>query len=377
MEKEALFMDKNKVVDKLADTVAQSLAGVGGVKGDTGLYTWPSPIFAPAEGEIYLASYFLPTLYNDIIDLENKGYSTSRIAQMLKAPSRIAQTTWPIFAIELTDLTKDQRVDLAYKIVKLISEFRQDPFCEDLKNIIWSPEKAEESVRKTKMVDLNKLSNPDEYREKIGRLNGLAWLFCEMLYTSIHGAGHEFHGPYDLGDNLILLVREYYDLKPEFWPFTHKLPFNKITMLAIYKDVDVIFDFFNRTRTTKPLGPYLQQFSITVDGEKDCLSLNDIQNITNDLNEVSRDGLTEIHKLDKKQLMKRFFQSYYFIIKPLREELGRDWLPPAALYQDLENERRKEVVEETLGGFKELEEKTMEEFIQIISAFFNPRFEEH
>ena len=68
MVKEDLFMDKNKVVDKLAHTIAISLAGVGGVKGDTGLYTWPSPIFLPVEGEIYLASYFL-THYTRILTI--------------------------------------------------------------------------------------------------------------------------------------------------------------------------------------------------------------------------------------------------------------------------------------------------------------------
>ena len=377
MAKEDLFMDKNKVVDKLAHTIAVSLAGVGGIKGDTGLYTWPSPVFLPVEGEIYLTSYFLPALYKDIKDLEKKGYSTGRIAKLLKAPSRIAQTTWPLCNISLTDLTMDEGVDLAFKIVQLISEFREDPFCEDLRNIIWSNGEVEDMVSKTNMIDLTKVDNPNSYREKINRLNGIAWIFCEMLYTSIHGAGHEFHGPYELGDNRILVVKEYYGLKPDFWPFTSKLPFNKITMLGIYKDADVTFDFFNRTRSTKPLGMSLQEFSITINDRIEPLNIDDIQGITNDLERVSRDGLIEIRNLNKKELMKKFFQSYYFIIKPLREELKQDWWPPNALYEDLENEKRKEIVEAVFTDFKGLESKSMEEFVQIISTIFNPRLREH
>ena len=377
MVKEDLFMDKNIVVDKLAHTIAVSLAGVGGIKGDTGLYTWPSPVFLPVEGEIYLASYFLPTLYRDIKDLEKKGFSKGKIAKLLKAPSRIAQTTWPICNIGLTDLKKDEGIDLAFKIIQLISEFREDPFCEDLRNIIWSNEEVKHMISKTNMIDLNKVDNPDEYKEKINKLNGIAWLFCEMLYTSIHGAGHEFHGPYNLGDNRILVVKEYYDLKPDFWLFTSKLPFNKITMLGIYKDADVTFDFFNRTRSTKPLGASLQEFSITVKDQIKPLNIDEIQGITNDLERVSRDGLIEIRNLNKKELMKKFFQSYYFIIKPLREELKRDWWPPNALYDDLETEKRKEIVEAVFTDFKELESKSMEEFLQIISTIFNPRLQQH
>jgi len=377
MAKEDLFMDKNKVVDKLAHTIAVSLAGVGGIKGDTGLYTWPSPVFLPVEGEIYLTSHFLPVLYKDIKDLEKKGYSTGRIANLLKAPSRIAQTTWPLCNISLTDLTTAEGIDLAFKIVQLISEFREDPFCEDLRNIIWSNEKVENTISKTNMIDLNKVDNPDGYREKINRLNGIAWLFCEMLYTSIHGAGHEFHGPYNLGDNRILVVKEFYDLKPDFWPFTSKLPFNKITMLGIYKDANVTFDFFNRTRSTKPLGISLQEFSITVDDRIAPLNIDEIQEITNGLERVSNEGLIEIRNLDKKELMKKFFQSYYFIVKPLREELKRDWWPPNALYEDLENEKRKKIVGAVFADFKGLESKSMEEFVQIISTIFNPRHREH
>lgn len=375
MVKKELFIDKDKVVDKLANTVAQSLAGVGGTSGDTGLYTWPSPVFMPAEGEIYLAPYFLPTLYSDIITLEMKGYKIDKIAKLLKAPSRIAQTTWPIFAIGLTDLTMEQRVDLAYKIVLLISEFRKDPFCENLRNIIWSNEKVKEIIDETNWVNLNKMDKPNTYRERIGRLSGLAWLFCEMLYTSIHGAGHEFHGPYKLEDGLILLVKEYYNLKPIFWTFTNELSFDKITIFGIYNDVDVVFDFFNRTRSTQPLSPYLQRFFITVDDKKECVSLEDIHEINDELERVSNIGLTRISKMSRKELMKKFFESYYFIIKPLRDELKQDWSPPNILFDDLEKEKRKEVWEETLSGFKELESVTKEEFVQIISKIFNPRFE--
>jgi len=370
-------MDKEELVDKLAYTVAESLAGVGGVKGDTGLYTWPSPIFAPAEGEIYLASYFLPTLYQDLVTLEEKGYSVKRIAELLKGPSRIAQLTWPIFAIDLTDLTKDERIDLAYKIVRLISEYREDPFCADHRNILWSTERVSRTLEKTSFITLDELDKPDEYRKEIGKLSGVGWLLCEMLYTSIHGAGHEFHGPYKLGDARTLVVKTYYDLAPEFWPFVQGLPFNEITILGIYRAVDVVFDFFNRTRSTRPLTPHLEQVSIEVDGQATDSALGDIQEVSRQVEQVLRKGVSEIQKLSKKELMGKFFESYYFTIKPLREELGQDWRPPRSLYEDLANDRREEVVNETLASFKGLEEMSIEEFIKVISDVFNPRIEAH
>lgn len=318
-------MSKNKIVDELCLTIAKTLAEVeiGKEAKGAGFYVWPMPIFHPTEGEIYTAPHFLPKLYEALIKLRNKGYNNQKIAQLFKNPSRISQIVWLFTAFETTPLKKEEKTDIAFQIVKLISAYRTDPFCRNRKNIIWSRNKIKEIFKKAHLIKSSK-----ESKKVLGRLNGITWLLCELLYFDFHGAGHEFHGPYKLDNNKVLIIREYYDLKPDHWNFTSQLLFNKITTLELYnKKCKIEFDFFNRTRWTEPISQYLQEFSIFVNDEL-IKELDKVKLIVNELEQMLKVGVKEITKMNKKELIKKFAESYFFIIKSLQEELGKDWMPP-------------------------------------------------
>lgn len=372
MAKKVLSTNKEAIVDKLALTIATTLQAVGQ---DTGAAVWPSPIFHPVEGDLYTAQYLMPILYQDLLKLEKKGFSGDKMARLLKAPSRIAQLAWLIASIGVADLTKKEKIDLTYRIVRLIAVFRQDPFCWDGRNILWSKEEVKGCLNKVKWTEVNKTSKQDAYRETINRLNGLAWLFCELLYSYIHGVGHEFHGPYLLQNEQILIVREYYDFKPNFWSFTSKLPFNKVTVFGIYGKVDISFDFFNRSKTEENLAPYLRKVAVELDDKGKFLNYRGIQQVIRHLEKISTIGVKEVGKLDRTALLKKTAETFFFIIKPIREKLGKDWLPPKGLYQSIEKEDKKEIVKIILEEFEKGSKLPKDEYIKVTAQAFNPRFQ--
>ncbi len=360
-------INKNKIIDELCLTVAKTLSEVGVATG-AGFNVWPMPIFHPIEGEIYTAPYFIPRLYKALISLQKRGYNNQEIARFLKNPSRIAQIVWLFSASDLVPLKKEEKADLAFRLVKLISTYRKDPFCKKKTNIIWQSEEVEENLKKAIKIKCTKDS-----KKLLGKLNGLAWLLCELLYFDFHGVGHEIHGPYQLdGSNRILVVREYYDMRPEHWKFASQLSFNKILTLEIYNGAKIEFDFFNRTRWVEPISQYLQEFSILVD-DQSVKKLNKLMFIVNELKKILTIGANKVTKMNKKELIKKFAESYFFIIKPLIEDLGEIWMPPKSLYQEIDEEKKKGIIEKILLGLKGTEGKSKEEFIKILSFVLDPR----
>lgn len=364
-----LSMEKSEAIDNLSLTFATTLAEteIGKESKGAGQHVWPMPKFHPARAETYTASHLLPRLYRSLTELRDRGYSDQEIAQLFKNPSRIAQLVWLFTASKIVPLGKEELTNLAFDIVKMISTYRDDTFCEEGKNIIWSEDKVEDSLGKA-----NNLESSEESKKVLGKLNGVAWLLCELLYFDFHGAGHEFHGPYELDDNKILVVREYYDLRPEHWNFTSQLSFDRILTLEIYDNCEIEFDFFNRTRWTEPISQYLENFSVFVDGSP-VNELEEVNTVVDQLEKVLREGSKEAKGRDKKELIKKFSESYFFIIKPLQEELGRDWWPPKSLYQEVEERKRKDTVEKTLSALEETEGKSKKEFIQIMKEVIDPR----
>lgn len=363
-------MEENETIDKLCSTVGYLLAEAGK---EAGFSVWPAPRFSPIEGEMYVSPYLLPSLLDDLSKLEQKGYNKEKVAELFKNPSRITQFVWTFHTLKDIDLSENERVKLVKKIIDLISISRKDPFCEEGKNIIWSEEKVNLSLEELNWIDLDEVSEVEEYRETLGRLNGTLWLLCELLYFDFHGAGHEFHGPYNLvKDNQMLIVREYYDLKPDYFSFTDDLPFNRLMTFEIYPKKDVTFDFFNRSRFSVPLSKYLQKLHIEING-KGIGDFSEINNALNSSEKVSERGSKRVGKLERKELLEKFGEAYFFTIKPIQEKLGEDWRPPESFYHDIEKGAKEGKIKEALDAFEKTYSLPKQEFIKAIAQLFDPR----
>lgn len=337
VHRDSSMLSIDQKLDKLFTLMASGLVAVGK---DVGGGSWPVPVFNPVEGDMYVAKYLLESLHQAFSSLQVKGYTDREMSLLLKAPSRIAQLYWPFDSIGLSNLSKQEQVDLAIRILDCISFYREDAFCDGGRNIVWMGHEIAEQLEKLDLLDLADVPNAIDYRRMISKLAGALWLYCELLYFTEHSIGHEFHGPYELADRRTLVVREYYDLNPEFWPFASRFPHNKIIISVVYEGNSLGFDFFNRTWSSEPAMDPARAFSIHLEAidTPPLHTLDEISQVYMDVQTVLAQGSTEAGGMEKKALLKRFAESYFYVIKPLLEANGQNWLPPDSVYKAIDNE---------------------------------------
>lgn len=358
---------RDKKLDGLFHSIGKSLYG------EPPFYIWPAPLSTPAECEFYLADDFLHDFYTDLIELKQKSYSVAKTAKLLKNPSRIAQTLWPFgHVVNVDQRSKTELIELASFIVDLLSSYRKDPFNRNGKNIVWSQSDIDEYLTKHKVIDSNN-SQFKTYRNLISRLKGILWLYSELLFFSIHEICKEFHGPYSSEDAMPILIREYYDLRPEFWPFAHRMPYQNLLIFETYKkDTEIEFDFFGRLRVRNLTPEDLASFSLIVD-DTPILAYESIQNICNCISQIAIEGAKYAQNLSRQQVMKKFVYSYYYILKPIKNVLGKNWEPPERIFKDIKHERKKHIVNAFYNRFKATSDLPHDKMAEVISKIFDPR----
>lgn len=357
MVKKDLYTNK---IDQVCSTLARHI-----IKDGAQAPNWPYPIF---EGDWYLYHSFTKELYRTINKLKSKGKTTSEIAKLFKAPSRIAQFLYSLFGFQYSGLYTKQRINLIEDLLKYISYYRKDPFCRDGKNIILSEEEVQNILQKYEMVDLKKEKEDRELRQIIGKINAILWLYVELINVEKHPCGHEFHGPYSLGNNNFLIVREYYDLAPaEIWPFTSQLPFNKIVTLEVYEDVIIKFDFFNHTESKGSLPLGLKKFLVGINTyENSIQDLSGLEDLYKTCKETISKAEIFIRKFNKKEWREKLIEVHYYYLKPHKQVLGEDWHFPERIFEKVETEPPNKYLEQFVGLDKKMQEAPTGEVFHII-----------
>jgi len=365
-------MQEGELLDKFTSTIARALLDVSE---EPGWYLWPMPIFHPTEGNFYLYAperSFVVDLFHHIKELEKRNLKDEEIARLFKNPSRIATLTFTFEGLRHSKLTKQQGIELAIKILRYIGRLRKDIFCEGKHNIIWTPEKVEKTLDQSPLIDLERVSKTQatQIRGRVGKINAGLWLLCEYLYFAHHSIGHEFHGPYQLANGKILVVRDYYDLQNEIWNFSKDFPFNQITSLEIYKGLEIHFDFFNRIRSTTQTPPFLTGICVRkggVNGE-----IIELEELLSAISTIAREAGEYVKELGKAELLKKYVEAHYYIRKPLTDKLEVDWHPPVPVYDFIENvPPPKELME----AFRKMGSLPREQQIAGCKLIFDPRIE--
>jgi len=371
-------MKNNRLLDKFTEIIANALLGVSE---EPGWHLWPMPHFHPSEGNFYLyapKNSFLIQLRFLINALRDKGLNDQDIALLFKKPSRIATLTFLFEGLRYTELTKEDRIKLAVDILNFITCLRKkDPFCEEMRNILWEDHEVKDVLGNVNLISLHQL--PEDKSTKIRKLssqiNASLWLLCEYLYFNHHFIGHEFHGPYKLSDGSLLVVREYYDLKNELWSFSNKLPANQITSFEVYeKGTEIKFDFFNRIRSSASLPPRLLKVRFKKGGiEGEELDENGMKDLLACIIDVCNDAFKLISGLKREQLLEKYVETKYYILKPLAEKLGLGWRPSKEIYDFIRNIQPPTAIKES---FKKLETLPRKKQIEICRLVFDPRIDE-
>lgn len=295
---------------------------------------WPLNI---VDGMWYLSKCYVKELYLTIKKLKNKGLSIEEIAKLFKAPSRISDL-FHLDQFPMEGLTPEERLELINDLVNMLPYYRkEDIFCESGRNILLTHGEVEKLLTKHQFIKV--ADNGNQLRRIIGKINATTWLYTELITVAHHAYGHEFHGPYPLKNGKILIVREYYDLKvPEVWPFTKELPFEKIILFEVYKNVEIRFDAFNHMESSAPLPQNLQRVLVAIDNLTNNLkSVEEIEQLFATTKSLSNKAIDFTKDFTYKDWIKKLIEVHYYSLKPHKDVLSEDWRPSSEIYGFIEN----------------------------------------
>jgi hypothetical protein len=355
-----------KLVDKICEVIARRI--ISGRAGSPAI--WPIPVMEPYW---YLKKAYLRDLYFLLKTLKEKGVQKERIAKLFLSPTRICFNFYYFVNFPLSDsgLSVEERVALLKDLVEFASFYRkEDVFCEKGRDIIWTQKYIKEVLKKYKFIDLAEHEKGKEFKELMGQLNGALWLYEEYINVIRHQHSHQFHGPYQLEDGEVLLVREHFDLKPTIiWPFTSELPFDRLTTLEVYRDVKVTLNCFNNIDSSTALPQHLQKVAI-LENEQQILDLSKVRSYLEEIQKVLTKGYEFTANYTKRDWLKKYIDLTYYSLKPLKDILREDWRPPEEIYRLVETEDAsqhvKKIIESARGAFQ----KGEEEGIQILKEIF-------
>jgi len=290
MAKKELYMQKlNKQIDKFLDIIVESILGGISKEEATALTLWPLPT---PQGVLYWGNEWVKKL-NRVFHLINKQkVSNKEIIKAIKFPSRIVQLLWRVDAIKDSGLSK-----------KELENHKKDLY-----------------FFSGKSKKLNRL---------ISEFEAILWSYTEILYWAQHPLGHSFHGPY-LDKEGDLLVKEYFDLKPEIWSFSQNLNFSEVEIFKLYKKETgpkIKLEFFERNiRTIQSLKEDLEKFALRIDGNI-IKKPEEISQFSENLMRVIKKGSKVIQSLNEQQLIEKHADYYFYVIKPFCDLVKEDWHP--------------------------------------------------
>jgi len=333
---------------------------------------WPIPM---NETYWYICKYFLRELYKDIKRLKDKDVAIERIEELFVAPTRISMFLAMIYGMSFSDLKIKEKVELTELLLDLLPRYRrEDLFCENGSNIIWTKQQASKELKKCKMINLDENKNAGQLAKILGKINATLWLYCEFIHGAFHSYGYEFHGPYSLNNKeKLLIVREYYDIKPSLvWPFASRLPFDKVTTFEVYKDCKINFDLFGHLETTVSLPQHLQSFHIKTSSEgieSEVNNLSGLDSILSNCAETLNEALKFTSNFNKYDWAKKIVEMHYHYLVPHKDLLKQDWKPSDSIYLAINKGSDEIEMANTFKSFEKIWGMSKKESFNLIKDF--------
>lgn len=284
---------------------------------------WPISII---EVNWYLSRFLPKEIYTIVRRLENKGLSGEEIAKLFWGPSGVIHLLYCAdFWFE--GLTASESAEFIEKVVDFVTFHRiGDPFCRDWKNLIWPYDRVEKELATHRFFDTRKFGQ-EELGRILGKFNTILWQYCIFIQVGHRAYSHEFHGPYALGNGESLMVREYYNLKPtDVWEFTSEMPFDSVTTLEVYKDVEIRLDGFGHLDVSASLPANLRRLAILIDGQS-LKNLEEFQDYLTKCFNVLQKGNQLARGFKKRDWVTKLLEMRCFWLKAHKDILGEDWKP--------------------------------------------------
>lgn len=315
----------NKKLDTLLDVIVETILGAKRREEAAAVALWPIPT---PLGMLYWGNEWSRKLYRIVSSVDRQKIGGEELREAIKFPSRIAHILWRIDAIKNSGLTKSEKLYIVEKLFDYLAIFRKDNlWCADGRNIIWELEEIENGKKGLLFFTVE-----DEVQRKLlSNFEAILFLYTELLYWANHPIGHSFHGPYENGKRP-MLVREYFDLKPEVWDFSKDLSFSQVEIFEVYKEgSEIKLDFFERgIRTTESFKQSLMSFALRIDGNP-VNQLEQLSDALSNLGSVIERGSEFIQSLDEQQLIEKHAEYWFYALNPVCDLVNEDWHPPQSV----------------------------------------------
>jgi len=281
------------------------------------------PFFNSVEIGSIIATNWADFFFDIIKKLKEKKINLLNIARKIKYPSPLSRAFYPNLELKFKNYPSKKIGEIDTFIAEIMYYFyKEGPYCKNWTNILFDKEQINKNFHSEKVIWLKDLKNIKE----IIQYNGYLRAITEMLFFYWDNFGHEIHGPYKLDTGEILLIREWHDLKPDYFKFSKELTSDTIIIYEIYKpETKIKIDISNRvfidSRTDECLlGFYFQT-------PEKILSLNETRLFIEKIKKVCEEGVKEIISVDPEQLLEKAVHMHFYIMKPLADILGISWKP--------------------------------------------------
>jgi hypothetical protein len=299
--------------------------------------------FWPGSGGQLSASYIAIDA-NDILQkMSGLEIEKTNFKELFKTPAKIRYVLTGNYIIGLKVLVRDKKISkeesinavksFFYALEKLVDS---DPFCLKGKNLVYNKKQL-----KQKLSQISFQKADDQIKKSLPRLSvSLDSLIWSEYYDIFIDAGINVHGPYTLADGNILLIKDYFDLKPvEIWDSVKEFPFKSVKLFLKFKPIDLTIDYLMHETSTQALAPNLLEWHAEAFDEKGksfLLQSDSFEELTAKTMQVSSKQVEYVNGLVLLDKIKKGAELCYYQLKEFREFFGKKWFPPKEVFDIIE-----------------------------------------
>lgn len=190
--------------------------------------------------------------FADLKSLQDRGLGTGEIAKLFGTPTRLWRLSHHLLqGLRAMHVSVREQQDAVLQLLGLIAELKVgSAFLLDGANLVLTGGAARALAENPAMNDTRGAPGR-AINQWSHRTAAVLWSYAEALYFVAHEVGVEIHGPYRIREDEVLVVRDYFNLRPvELWPeLDNFLGFGSLRIATIYNDFRGHFDVYNNLYT--------------------------------------------------------------------------------------------------------------------------------
>ncbi len=323
---EISLIEDEKWIDEFLDAVGKGLAGMD--------FSTFKPIDCFEMFPLYAREGTARLL--NIIEKASK-HDFSEIAQHMHSPSVIrVEMLLALVKARLAKADKKKLMKIAEFYHSLLQEIcLEDNFVKNGRNLIHTKEQVSKIGGNLKAAD-------PETAKTLGKLSNACYHLAYSLYSDINPQiCYDYFGSYDVSDIFgkghILVIKQFQNLKPaELWADkVNGIPFDKIKLYCIYKDVNFSVDNASHTHYQGDVINGLKYFGVEIDGRL----VEDLSLIKETIDKIGMKSVEIwqiLTNLDFESAKIKFLEQRCYNYIHLCKKLGLDWRPTREMLEAVE-----------------------------------------